>query len=253
MLPVNSLHYADNLDVMYDIISDSVDLIYSDVLYGTGRSFNSYVDITADRQTVENHYTYRFQEMKRVLSVKGTVYIQCDYRINYILRDLLNQVFGEENFRNEIIWHYNSAPRKRSSFGNRHDTILRYTKTDNFVFNADTVRLPYSATAPRGYEKDKYYNPKGKVIGDVWEDIKILGQNDKSERVGYPTQKPIALAERIINVSSNPGDLVADFYMGSGTAMIAAKKLNRNFIGVDNSYEAFKTASERIRKTSKTT
>lgn len=138
----------------------------------------------------------------------------------------------------------NTAPRKKLDFGKRHDVILRYTKTDNYKFNPP--REPYSETAPRGYEKEKYYHPEGKVIGDVWQ-MNILGQNDKRERVGYDTQKPISLIERIIKSSSDEGDLVADFYLGSGTTAVAFKNLNRNFIGCDINKRAIDLTLERLK------
>ena len=126
--------------------------------------------------------------------------------------------------------------------------ILRYSKTDRFTFNE--IREPYALSAPRGYEKEKYYHPDGKVIGDVWQ-MNILGQNDKTERTGYPTQKPKALLERIIKASSNEDDIVADFYMGSGTSMVVARELNRQFIGCDTSQRAVDLANQRIEQVDK--
>ena len=163
--------------------------------------------------------------------------------VGWMLDSILDNIFGWSNFRNEIIWQYNSAPRKKNCFGNRHDTIFRYSKTDNFTFNP--VREPYSETAPRGYTKEKYYHVDGKIIGDVW-NINILGQNDKKERVGYATQKPLELIERIITSSSCEGDIVADFYMGSGTTLVAAKKLNRQYIGCDISKKAYNLTLKRL-------
>jgi DNA modification methylase len=130
-------------------------------------------------------------------------------------------------------------------FGKRHDVILRYTKSDNYKFNPP--REPYSLSAPRGYEKEKYYHPEGKVIGDVWQ-MNILGQNDKKERVGYDTQKPKQLIERIITSSSDEGDTIADFYLGSGTTALVAKELNRNFIGCDINLKAIELTNQRLNK-----
>lgn len=157
----------------------------------------------------------------------------------------MDDVFGYHNFRNEIIWHYNSAPRKKNCFGYRHDTILRYTKSDTFTFNDDKVREPYSLTAPRGYEKEKYYNPLGKVMGDVWQ-LNILGQNDKTERVGYATQKPEALLERIILSSSNEGDTIGDFFLGAGTTAVICKKFKRNFVGCDINPASIEITNKRL-------
>ena len=242
---MNIVECKDNLILLNELENESVDLIYCDILYGTGRDFGDYKDIKAELAEIRNHYEPRLLEMKRVLKSTGTIYLQMDWRINHWIRCLLDETFGYNNFRNEIIWEYNSAPRKKGCFGNRHDTILRYTKTDRFTFNA--IREPYSETAPRGYEKEKYYHPDGKVIGDVWK-IPILGQNDKSERVGYATQKPLSLLERIIMASTNERDVVADFYCGSGTTLVAAKRLNRQWIGCDVNQNAINITNNRLSK-----
>lgn len=233
----------DNLNLLKSLDSDSIDLIYSDILYGTGRDFGDYQDLKPNKKDIENHYLIRIDEMKRVLKNTGQIYLQMDYRISHWIRCILDDVFGYNNFRNEIVWSYNSAPRKKNCFGHRHDTILRYSKTDSFTFNE--IREPYSETAPRGYAKEKYYNPNGKVIGDVW-NINILGQNDKTERCGYATQKPEALIERVVLSSSNVNDVVADFYLGSGTTAVVCKKQNRNFIGCDISEKAVGIAKKRV-------
>lgn len=242
---INKIHPSDNLDLLSKLQDNSVDLIYSDILYGTGRNFGNYQDLKPIKSEIDDHYIPRIKEMRRVLKDSGTIYLQMDFRINYWIRLILDDIFGYDNFRNEIIWHYNSAPRKKLDFGNRHDTIFRYSKTDNYTFNP--IREPYALSAPRGYEKEKYYNPEGKVIGDVW-NINMLGQNDKTERVGYATQKPLALIERIITASSNENDLVADFYCGSGTTLVAAKKLKRNFIGCDLNPKAVEISEKRLSK-----
>lgn len=237
------IYLEDNLILMRTLPDNHIDLIYCDVLYGTGRNFGAFQDIKSDFQTVSRHYLVRFREMKRILKETGLLYIHCDWRIVHHLRRLLDLTFGEENFRNEIIWEYNSAPRKKLDFGKRHDIILRYSKSDVYTFNP--IRVPYSETAPRGYEKEKYYHPDGKVIGDVWK-ISMLGQNDKTERTGYPTQKPEKLLERIILSSSNPGDLVADFYAGSHTTGVVALKNGRKYIGCDSSEEGYQIGIKRL-------
>ncbi len=239
------IHCCDNLELLQKLPSEHIDLIYCDVLYGTGKNFGDYQDLKPIRSEIENHYIPRIKEMHRVLKEVGSIYLQMDTRTNHWMRCILDDVFGHENFRDEIIWHYNSAPRKKGHFGHRHDTIFRYSKSDQFIFNE--IRVPYGNYTPPKI-KAHYYHPDGKVIGDVWE-IKILGQNDKSERVGYPNQKPKALIERIIRASSNEEDLVADFYMGSGTTAVVCKELNRNFMGCDISERAVEIARERLSKT----
>ena len=233
----------DNLEFMKSIEDNSIDLIYSDILFGTGRKFKDYQDLKPIRIDIENHYIPRIQEMRRILKDTGTIYLQMDTRINHWIRCIMDDVFGYENMRNEIIWFYNNAPRKKNDFGKRHDIIYRYSKTDKYKFNPQ--REPYALSAPRGYEKEKYYHPDGKVIGDVWT-LNMLGQNDKTERVGYDTQKPLNLIERIIKTSSDEGDLIGDFYLGSGTTAVCCKSLKRDFIGCDISKRAIEITNKRL-------
>lgn len=239
------IHCSDNLILLQSLDDESIDLIYSDILFATGRKFKDYQDLKPSKVEVENHYIPRIKEMHRVLKKTGTIYLQMDTRINHWMRCIMDDIFGYEMMRNEIIWFYNTAPRKKKDFGKRHDIILRYTKTDEYKFNP--IREPYSLTAPRGYEKEKYYHPDGKVIGDVWQ-MNVLGQNDKTERVDYDTQKPTALAKRIIMSSSDEGDVVADFYAGSHTTGVAAVSLKRNYIGCDINPRSKKIGEMRIKK-----
>lgn len=127
---------------------------------------------------------------------------------------------------------------------------MRYSKTNKYTFNTDETRIPYSETAPRGYDKEKYYNKLGKVMGDVW-DIKIIGQNDKTERVNYNTQKPKELLEIIIKSSSNQGDLVADFFGGSGTTGVVAKEYNGNYLMCDINEKAVALSKKRLNESVK--
>jgi site-specific DNA-methyltransferase (adenine-specific) len=239
------LKCIDNLVFLKTIDDRSIDLIYSDVLFGTGRKFKDYQDLNPIKSEIEDHYIPRITEMYRVLKDNGTIYLHMDTKISHWIRCIMDDIFGYDNMRNEIIWNYNTAPRKKNDFGKRHDIIYRYSKTDKYKFNPQ--REPYSLSAPRGYEKEKYYHKDGKVIGDVW-NINILGQNDKKERVGYDTQKPKSLIDRIIKTSSDEGDLVADFYLGSGTTAVSCKSLNRNFIGCDISQRAIDLTKERLEK-----
>ena len=233
----------DNLELLSEIEDESIDLIYCDILYGTGRKFKDYQDLKPIKSDIEEHYIPRIKEMYRVLKSTGTIYLQMDTKINHWIRCIMEDIFGYDNMRNEIIWYYNTAPRKKNDFGKRHDIIYRFTKSDKYKFNP--VREPYSETAPRGYAKEKYYHPEGKVVGDVWQ-MNILGQNDKTERVGYDTQKPKSLIERIIKASSDEGDLIGDFYMGSGTTAVVCKELNRDFIGCDLNPRAVELTKKRL-------
>jgi len=242
-MSIQCLH-MDNLELLQSQETGSVDMIYSDILYGTGRDFGDYQDLPPVRKVIEEHYLPRLIEMRRVLKGTGTLYFHTGVHISHWIRCLLDDTFGANNFRNEIIWSYNSAPRKKNCFGNRHDTIYRYSVSDDFTFNP--IREPYSETAPRGYDKEKYYHPEGKVIGDVW-NLNILGQNDKRERVGYVTQKPVELIKRLILTSTNEGDLVADYYLGSGTTAVACSELGRNFIGCDINLRAVELSNLRLK------
>lgn len=237
------IYCQDNLELLKTIEDNSIDLIYIDILYGTGRKFKDYQDLKPIRSDIEEHYIPRLIEMHRVLKDTGTIYLQMDTKINHWIRCIMEDIFGYDNMRNEIIWYYNTAPRKKLDFGKRHDIIYRFTKSNNYIFNP--IREPYSESAPRGYAKEKYYHQDGKVIGDVWQ-MNILGQNDKKERVGYDTQKPKELIERIIKASSNEGDLVADFYLGSGTTAVSSKELNRRFIGCDINTRAVELTKKRL-------
>lgn len=240
---LNTIHQKDNLDLLSSLPIRCIDLIYCDVLFNTGRTFKEYKDKFESTSAAVDWYRPRLLEMKRVLKSTGLLYIHCDCHLSHYLKILLDETFGVENFRNEIIWHYNSAPRKKLDFGKRHDTIFRYSVTDQYCFNP--LRVPYTETSPKTYQKAKYYHPDGKVIGDVW-DVKILGQNDRTERSGYSTQKPEKLLENIILSSSMEGDLVADFFMGSGTTLAVAKKLKRNYLGCDVSPQAYLTTRDRL-------
>lgn len=237
----------DNLLLLKRLPDNHINLVYSDILFGTSKNFGDFQDLPADKKIIDAFYIPRIIEMRRVLKEDGQIYLHMDWRISHWIRCIMDDVFGYQNFRNEIIWHYNSAPRKKGTFGSRHDTILRYSKSNIFTFNEDTVREPYSLTAPRGYAKEKYYNKNGKVISDVWQ-LNILGQNDKTERVGYQTQKPESLIKRIVESSSNLNDLCADFFMGCGTMPVVCKKLGRNFIGCDINPRAVMLTEKRLGK-----
>ena len=161
------LNEMDNLILLESQLDDSVDCIYCDILFNTKRKFNDFTDNLGTAQNAIKWYRLRFVEMKRVLKNTGTIYIHCDYNLSHYIKILLDEIFGVENFRNEIIWYYNSAPRKKKDFGKRHDTIFRYSKTKTIIsMQIVSILIKYSATAPRD-TKRKYYNPLGKIMDDV--------------------------------------------------------------------------------------
>lgn len=242
-----AIYCENNLRLLTITENNSIDCIYNDILYNTGKNLPDFNDNLGSIQDAIDFYCVRFVEMKRVLKDSGLLYIHCDNNLSHYLKVLLDQVFGIDQFRNEIIWYYNSVPRKKKDFGKRHDVILRYSKTDDYYFNDNSpyVRQPYSPTAPRGYEKEKYYDNRGKILDDVWR-INILGQNDKTERVGYSTQKPKELLYPIIDSSCPKNGVFADFFCGSGTSLAVAKELGRKYIGCDINPKAIEITKRRL-------
>jgi site-specific DNA-methyltransferase (adenine-specific) len=233
------IRLSDNLDLMAEIEDNTVDLIYCDILYGTGRKFKDYQDLKPKREVIEEHYIPRIKEMHRILKDTGSIYLQMDTRINHWLRCLLDDVFGYGNFRNEIVWGYRIQGVSKKKYPQKHDIILYYTKTE--------IRTYYPEKERRMYDKkffDVMIDENGNYysdvyVRDVWDcDITKPLISGSKKYLGYQTQKPKALIERIIKASSNEGDLVADFYSGSFTTAEVCQDLNRNFIGCDISEKA---------------
>jgi site-specific DNA-methyltransferase (adenine-specific) len=208
------------------------------------------------------YLTYMAQrviEMHRILKDTGSIYLHCDPTASHYLKGLLDMIFGKNNFRNEIVWGYTGPSSAKKRFPAKHDIILCYTKTDNYVFNADDVRIPYddATLKRRSYAETKkrgiafqgktikeYEN--GKIPSDWWSDIPSGGQISSNERVGYPTQKPLALLHRIIKASSNEGDIVLDPFCGCATTCVAAQQLGRKWIGIDIAEQAVDILVERL-------
>jgi len=231
------LRICDNLELMAEIKDNTVDLIYCDILYGTGRKFKDYQDLKPIRSEIEAHYLPRLKEMHRILKPTGSIYLQMDTKINHWVRCLMDDVFGYENFRNEIVWGYSWGGVSKNKYPSKHDHILYYSKTNKYTYN-----IQYENYTTK--DKRWHNNNAGKSIRDIWDDIPIINTMS-NERVGYATQKPKALIERIIKASSNEGDLVADFYAGSFTTAEVCKDLKRNFIGCDINPNCLEKAKER--------
>ena len=197
----------------------------------------------------------RLVELHRVLKPTGSIYLHCDYNANWCLRVLLNAVFGGQNFRNEIVWCYSrpSAPKQRQ-LSRVHDAIFWFAKSKKWTFNPDEIRQPYAessrsregyaATASKVAEGTVQLDGRGK-FPESWIYIPPLKGNS-AEYIGYPTQKPSALLERIIKASSNEGDLVLDPFCGCGTAADAAAKLGRKYLGIDVSAIAVRVMEQRL-------
>ena len=208
-----------------------------------GRGVNSYIEMMYERMDL----------FFKLLSTRGSIYVHCDWRMNSYIRQMMNEFFGENNFQRELIWDISvlsGFKTKTNNWIRGHDTILYYSKnSDEVIFNKQRIehRSEYLARFNKiDSEGRKYFDgrgerrylddaiERGKAVGDVWNDIMSFQQIPTSkERVGYDTQKPEALLERIIKASSNEGDLVADFFCGSGTTLAVAEKLGRRWVGCD--------------------
>ena len=286
----NTLHEGDNLTIMQSFADCCVDLIYIDPPFNTrkerkgdaGAFDDKYdKDNVAAKQTVPDnvqhllafvksvkpliyHYLLfmypRLVQTHRILKETGSIYLHCDPTASHYLKLLMDVVFGKDNFRNEIVWHYQAGTKGEKNFGKKHDIILFFTNGDSYFFEKqskpirNTKRYNKKDEEGRLYDINgqgkKYYLDDGATCDDVWtwvqeKEYQQLNSQSK-ERTGYPTQKPLALLERIIKASSNEGDVVLDAFCGSGTAIIASMRLHRRWIGIDASPDAIKTAQARI-------
>ena len=200
----------------------------------------------------------RLLELRRVLKPTGSLYLHCDPTANAYLRMLLDAAFGTKTFRNEIVWCYTGPGNTRRHFPRKHDTLFMYSGPES-TFNRDDIRIRYKegsftmgsakALAAKNREGDHTTGVqealrKGKVPEDWWRDIPSLSVSQ--ERIGYPTQKPLALLDRIIKASSNPGDIVLDPFCGCATACVSAESLDRQWIGIDLSEVAYILVKQRL-------
>ena len=203
------------------------------------KSIKGLAEILPHKSPMMTYLTYmaeRLSEMKRVLKKTGSIYLHCDQTASHYLKIVMDSIYGKNNFRNEIIWSYSTGGAGKYWFRRKHDTILFYTLAGKgkYTFNIQTEKS-YS-TAKFGYSEKQYQDEGGRWyttprMSDVWK-INAVGK-DSSERIGYPTQKPKKLLERIVKVSSNPGDLVLDPFCGCGTTLASANDLDRKWIGID--------------------
>jgi DNA modification methylase len=212
---------------------------------------DGYHDLWED---IDSYLTFlydRLELMHRLLAPTGSLYLHLDWHADAYARLLLDELFGADQLLNEIIWAYHGPSPIRSAFNRKHDVILAYAKGDGYTFNADAVRVPYDnstlktfASSPKaGFGKVPDL-ARGKVPEDWWYFPVVARLHN--ERTGYPTQKPEALLERIILASSKPGDLVADFFCGSGTAPVAAARHGRGFLAADANWRAIHTTRARL-------
>ena len=195
----------------------------------------------------------RIKEMRRVLKPTGSIYLHCDQTAGHYLKIVMDKIFGRDNFQNEIIWSYRRWTGKAKRFQRLHDTIIFYSLGENNVFN-----VPYDEYTEKSFKRKQNYHTRikgddvfvtsvderGVRAGDVW-NIPVLNSQSK-ERTGYPTQKPLALLRRIIEASSNEGDVVLDPFCGCATTCVAAQQLNRKWIGIDIEEQAAHLLVERL-------
>jgi site-specific DNA-methyltransferase (adenine-specific) len=268
-VPINQIFKGDNLPILKSIPSESVQLIYIDPPFNTGRTQSRGTTTTTRtdegnrvgfkgkryevvRETVlsyddefEDFWSFlepRLEEAWRLLNETGTLYLHLDYREAHYAKVLLDALFGRECFLNEIIWAYDYGGKSKNKWPSKHDTILVYVKDPaKYYFNSTEVdREPYMAPGLVTPEKVE----KGKLPTDVWWHT-IVSPTGK-EKTGYPTQKPKGILRRVIQASSKPGDLILDFFAGSGTTGAVAAELGRNFILIDQNPESIEVITKRL-------
>lgn len=279
---LNKIFWGDNLQVMSHMLKQyrgKVDLIYIDPPFDSKADYKKQIELKGKKAT-NDHTAFEEKQygdmwnndeylqfmyerliiMRELLSDTGSIYLHCDWHKVHHLRCIMDEVFGVNNFRNEIIWKYTGGLAPSKDFSRKHDSILRYVKNSSSDFCFNMQYEAYSEGAIKRFdredEKGRYkatfkdgkeyrtYMKEGKCIEDVW-DIPIVMKTSKEYSL-YPTQKPEALVERIIKASSNEGDLVFDCFMGSGTAQAVAMKLGRRFIGADINLGAIETTVKRL-------
>lgn len=278
---INKIFWGDNLQVMSHLLKEyrgQVDLIYIDPPFDSKADYKKTIEIRGigkaesdstsfeekqygDIWTNDEYLQFMYERlllMRELLSDKGSIFIHCDWHKNHHLRCLMDEVFGPTNFVNEIAWCYfgPGSPGMRQ-FNRKHDNILWYSKTYNvWKFNADAVRIPHDEKTTgnfkqglrgSGFIAGDYNLADGKIPEDWWE-MAIAGRypNDGIKRVGYPTEKPFKLLERIISATTDEGDLVADFFMGSGVTQMCSMRMGRRFIGADINLGSIHATTKRL-------
>jgi site-specific DNA-methyltransferase (adenine-specific) len=271
-VPGGEITLGDNLAVLRKLAPASVDLIYIDPPFNTG-AVQKRTRITARRSetgtrngfggaryeveqvdsptyadSFEDYLEFlrpRLIEARRLLKPTGSLFLHLDAREVHYAKVMLDGIFGRDCFRNEIIWAYDYGGKPRDRWPAKHDNMLWYSRSpEGYTFNYEAIdRVPYMAPELVGPEKAA----RGKIPTDVWW-MTVVPTNSR-EKTGYPTQKPLKLLERVVRVHSRPGDLVLDFFAGSGTAGVAAANLGRRFLLVDSSDEAVKVMRKRLAST----
>lgn len=257
---LNAVHHTRALDLLRSIPDSAIDMIYTDPPFGTGdvqtmtrKSSGNIVSKIAYSDKFSNYLEFlepHLVEMHRVLKNTGTMYLHLDWRWVHYAKVKCDEIFGYDNFLNEIVWSYNFGGRGKDRWPAKHDTILVYAKKlgdHTFKWN-DIDRIPYAAPelqyVGRSREEAEKRIASGQVPTDVW-NMSIVGTASK-ERLGYPNQKPVKLIKRAIVASSNKGDVVLDPFVGSGTTAAAALEADRKFIVSDAGDDAIAIMQKRF-------
>lgn len=260
-LPIGQVIQGDCLEVMTDLPDGCCDLIYADPPFFTRKlqiqrnGQHSFPDTwPGGIKAYLGFLEPRLAGMRRLLKQTGSLYVHLDYHAVHYAKVMLDELFGSDHFVNEIIWSYRTGGLSRRWFARKHDTILVYARQKNGhkfnvlregAFRTDGMNYDEAGRPYKQTRKGRlYFNPQGPAITDVW-DIPFLS-TVSLERTGYPTQKPEALLGRIIRASTDPGDVVGDFFCGSGTSLAVAKKLGRDWIGCDVAPDAVRIATDRL-------
>jgi len=271
-LETGVIYCDDNLHRLSQFPADCIDLIYLDPPFFSNRHYEVIWGDEAEIRSFEDRWEggihvyvewmrERVIELRRILKPTGTFYLHCDEHASHYLKVMLDEVFGRENFLNEIIWHYQTSSGAPKKWLHRnHDTIFRYAASRPALVTWNHPREPWPEATLRKWQHDEegrvyrvqnkfdkryYIDPAGKLADDVWE---ITLSSRTKERLGYPTQKPEALMEKIISASTDPGDIVLDPFCGCGTTLVAAQKLGRQWIGIDISPTAVDLERRRLVK-----
>lgn len=268
-LEPNRLFWGDNLHVMRQLPPESIDLIYVDPPFFSGRQYNVIFGDQNELRSFSDIWdggmpgyliwlNARLYEMKRLLKKTGSIYVHCDWHASHYIKVEMDKIFGYENSRNEVIWWYeNKLPTGGDLLDRQHDVLLWYSRGGNWKYKP--IKIPIEIKQPqartrkvggkrqyiRDYEGNIVYEQREeKLAADVWR-IPLIHPIGR-ERVGYPTQKPIALVQRCIEACTEPGDVVADFFCGGGTAPVVAQQLGRRWIACDQSRVAVAITTDRI-------
>jgi DNA modification methylase len=260
---------SENLPIVQSLGDECLDLVYIDPPFGTGTTRRGqdkeYPDQPDDPESLVRWLEPCLVESHRVLKPTGSLFLHLDYRCVHYLKVFLDSVFGRKNFVNEIVWCYSVGGKSKRTFGRKHDTILWYGKTSQYAFYPEEVHVPRKPSSHMRVVMDENGEPvqektdsktgkvyrypvnRGKIPEDWWTDIEVLNRSDR-ERVGWPTQKPRRLLERIIKATTEGGDTVADWFSGSGTTAVVAQGLGRAFIATDREPKAIACAEARLRQ-----